>query len=352
MKNKSIIFITSKNIKINNFQITMPYYSLFISLILLFLSGNVACEKIAIERIAHAGGGIEGNTYTNSFQALDFNIQNGFTFFEIDFSWTKDGQLVCIHDWEQSFQRSFGFQTSEKPSLDTFMFLVKNHSPYHKCTLEELSTWMRDHPQARIVTDIKEDNVAALQIIAQKIDNFQERVIPQCYFPENYVKIQDIGYQHIIWTLYLYEKDNDKVLATVETLKNLFAVTMPIHRAKMGLGKALSQKGIASYVHTINTVDELNTFQQEHGITEIYTDFLSPKDNLPIPQGKITVPKTTNFSEKNCMARYSSDGKVYIPCASISHNDNQVYEVHLQQQSPELFKLKQIKKNPLFNSPE
>jgi hypothetical protein len=43
--------------------------------------------------IAHAGGAIGHYTYTNSLEALNSNYEKGFRFFEIDLSWTSDGDL-------------------------------------------------------------------------------------------------------------------------------------------------------------------------------------------------------------------------------------------------------------------
>ena len=54
-------------------------------------------------RIAHAGGGLGKTSYTNSYQALTVDIDNGFKYFEIDFTFTKDDQLVCLHDWKHNF---------------------------------------------------------------------------------------------------------------------------------------------------------------------------------------------------------------------------------------------------------
>ena len=71
-------------------------------------------------RIAHAGGQIENETYTNSLEALNANFKEGFRVFEIDFSWTTDTQLVCLHDWEQSFERSFGVAPRGAVSLQEF----------------------------------------------------------------------------------------------------------------------------------------------------------------------------------------------------------------------------------------
>ena len=48
--------------------------------------------------IAHAGGGFDGKTYTNSIAALDANYARGFRIFEIDFLRTWDDVFVCGHD--------------------------------------------------------------------------------------------------------------------------------------------------------------------------------------------------------------------------------------------------------------
>ena len=49
--------------------------------------------------IAHAGGAIEGQTYTNTKEALERANGNGFRLIELDFSQTADGILVAVHDW-------------------------------------------------------------------------------------------------------------------------------------------------------------------------------------------------------------------------------------------------------------
>jgi hypothetical protein len=98
------------------------------------------------------------------------------------------------------------------------------------------------------------------------------------------------------------------------------------------------KKGIPSYVHTINAVEELHKYTQEYGITEIYTDFLAPAENTTFLDAKI--PSSENLSD-DCMATYSPDGTLHIPCVSVSvSNTTQVYEVYMQRQFPEfMFKL-------------
>ena len=229
-----------------------------------------------IERIAHAGGGVEGKTYTNSFDALDTNLQKGFKYFELDFSFTSDHNLVCIHDWENSFKRSFGFEKTKIPSLPEFEQLVITKSEFNKCTLDSLILWLKENPEAFIITDIKGNNIKGLSLIAQKYPDQINRFIPQIYQPNQFEMAKNLGYKNIIWTLYRYNGNNKSV---IEFAKNnlLFAITMPIDKAKSGLSKDLSNLAIPTYVHTINKEDILEELINEYQVTNIYTDFLPLK---------------------------------------------------------------------------
>ena len=227
-----------------------------------------------LRRIAHAGGEYNGMTYTNSFEALENNLRKGFIFFEIDFSWTSDGQLVCIHDWGPNFEKIFAFSIDKPPTLERFNYLVKHKSPVRLCTLATLSAWLKNNPSVSLVTDIKRDNVKGLQHIEKEIDNYKSRVIPQIYQPDEYDVVNDMGFKRIIWTLYKFQGSEAEVMEHAKIM-NLFAVTMPPSRAEEGLAKRLDKVGISTYTHTINNPDEFKHFLSL-GIDEIYTDFLSP----------------------------------------------------------------------------
>ena len=69
--------------------------------------------------IGHGGGRLDGVVKTNSYDALDANIHR-FEVFELDFEWTADGELVCIHDWEISYTTRFGTPTETAPDHATF----------------------------------------------------------------------------------------------------------------------------------------------------------------------------------------------------------------------------------------
>jgi len=227
------------------------------------------------KRIAHAGGGINGDTYTNSIEALDHNIKLGFRFFELDFNWTADGKLVCVPDYI-SFSSYIGRELQEIPILEEFIQLRDQYSKYKHCTLDELAEWMEKNPRAILVTDVKKDNVKALDVIAHRINRHESRVIPQIYHPSEYIQTQRMGYKKIIWTLYRYNYSGTEDIINHITQMKLFALTMPIVWADEGLARVVSKFGLFTYVHTVNECSVLEHYQRA-GIDEIYTDFLSPR---------------------------------------------------------------------------
>jgi lipoteichoic acid synthase len=229
---------------------------------------NKNIDGFKVKRIAHAGGGLGNQTYTNSYEALSDNVDKGFKYFELDFSFTNDNQLVCLHDWNE---------LGDKLNLNDFKTVVAGKFNYTPCTLDGLSMWMQEHKDAIIVTDVKSDNKKALEQIAKKIKNSRERIIPQIYDPDNFEAIKKMGFNQIIWTLYRYNGTNKDVFNELKKFYGPVAITMPIDRAKNGLGKLLRQKGIPNYTHTINKKEDYNTLIQHLGISEIYTDFLTPE---------------------------------------------------------------------------
>lgn len=228
-------------------------------------------------RIAHAGGGLGKTTYTNSYQALSANLQKGFVYFEIDFTYTSDERLVCLHDWEQNFKRTFGFDTDRRLSLEEFEQLVEDNERFDNCTLDGLAKWMQSNPSAFLVTDIRDDNLKALKLIHEVIPDADNRVIPQIYNPGNFRVVSDMGFQQVIWTLYRYSGSGYDVIQWVERWNATVAITMPKERAASALPNALGARGIPTYVHTINKKDEMKMFIDKYGVTEIYTDFLAPE---------------------------------------------------------------------------
>jgi glycerophosphoryl diester phosphodiesterase len=163
-------------------------------------------------------------------------------YFELDFSFTRDDQLVCLHDWNESFKRTIGTSTAERITLKEFERLVSKSAQYTNCTLQGLDAWMGRNGRAYIVTDVKTNNIKALKPIFKSIHDANERIIPQIFQPSNYLKVKALGYEKIIWTLYHFQGDDD-VLDWVDKFQGHFAVAMPQYRAEGKLHMSY-QRGI------------------------------------------------------------------------------------------------------------
>lgn len=112
--------------------------------------------------IAHAGGGINGLIYLNSLEAINHNYEFGLRYFEMDFNWTSDNELVLIHDWSRTYQRLFGKSSKEPPTLKEFMTFEMSFSQT-QLSLNQFANWMENHPDAILVADIKKNNLEGLK---------------------------------------------------------------------------------------------------------------------------------------------------------------------------------------------
>jgi glycerophosphoryl diester phosphodiesterase len=222
--------------------------------------------------IAHACGGVGGVTYSNTLEALEANYAKGHRFFEVDINWTRDRKLVLIHDWKDSVNTFFpGQDPGHVPSLSEFLkFKMKDNLT--QLSFSGLVDWLNLHPGARIVTDIKRRNLQALRKISEEFPGIAERVVPQIYTFGEYESVWNMGYRHIILTLYVKDYLDESVLKFAKKRK-LFGITMWGSRGMGRLPKELGKMNIPAFAHTINSIDEKEKLEA-NGVSGFYTDFL------------------------------------------------------------------------------
>ena len=223
--------------------------------------------------VAHAGGGIDGHTYTNSLEALNSNYQRGHRFFEVDIGWTSDDHLVLIHDWTRTLRTLFS--VPEKVySLEGFKNLKMVHG-LKQLAFQDLAEWLLKHPDAYVVTDIKNRNINGLELISTKHAHVRDRIIPQIYYFEEYDKVTAMGFKNVILTLYRSSYEDDLVLDFAER-HVLLAITMPINRSRTRLPRELETIGVFVYTHTVNDIAVENELK-DISVDGSYTDFLEPQ---------------------------------------------------------------------------
>jgi glycerophosphoryl diester phosphodiesterase len=252
-------------------------FFIFFSLILFFLSSCFSSDvEISPPRfIAHAGGAINNQTYTNSLEALQYNYKKGFKFFEIDFSWTSDGELVAIHDWEDSFQRVFNFPEGMGIPTKKEFLQIETKTGLTQLSLEDILKWAEKQNNVFIITDIKDDNVKALKKISDEFEKQKQYIIPQVYNFKEFGEAKKLGFYKIILTLYKFDKINPYELLSFSKTNSPFAITMHWRLAQSGLAKFFAQNNVVVYAHTVNN-DELFSTLKKIGVYGIYTDTISP----------------------------------------------------------------------------
>lgn len=247
--------------------------------------------------IAHAFGGIDGHDYTNSYEALVYNYNQGTRVFEIDLAYTSDNELVLLHEWSQ-YHEIFKLGINEgwsEESLDTF----KNnliYGNYHPMTFKELLTIMNEIEDFYTVLDSKtfdeESTKKVYQAIIDEIDavnpKLKSRFIPQAYTPEIYDIIHDYNYfDDIIFTLYHYyvESDGYKIfnIAKERKIKNI-VMHMNDDWAKRVIedirdyamyDEEWNYENINIYIHTINDEEIAKKIVLEDNFYGIYSDFIT-----------------------------------------------------------------------------
>lgn len=111
--------------------------------------------------IAHAGGAIDGHPYTNSREAVDQALRQGYRFVEVDLQQTSDGVYVGAHDWDHFASIS---DRGGIPTLAEFRTRTI-YERYSVVTAEDLSALLNAHDTMWLVTDKATDYPALLRQI-------------------------------------------------------------------------------------------------------------------------------------------------------------------------------------------
>lgn len=231
--------------------------------------------------IAHALGGIEETEYTNSKEAFLEAVENEYRVFEVDFSVTSDGKVVCAHDFTAF---------SELPDYETFM-ASKVAGKYSPLDVEDLISCFAQNDDLYLMTDFKWDNSfgsnnhdveiimdTLTQTIAQFDESLLNRVIIQVYSEQNYVYIsENYPYQNYVYTLYNFAYPIYEEVAATCLKYQIPVVTMHYDRATREHIDILKKWNIQVFSHTVNDLEQA-ALQQQNGVTGIYTDWILPTE--------------------------------------------------------------------------
>ncbi len=237
--------------------------------------------------VAHALGGINGVTNTNTIEAMKESYRNNFKLFEVDLLPTADGSLVASHSFYELLASKYGTPipgqySVEIPSSEEFLsFNVKGM--YKPMDLKQLVSIMSANPDIYMITDTKITDAVQAQSqfkeivrVCKEIDeSVLSRIIPQIYNEQMYdVLMNEYPFKSIVYTLYATSSTNQQALQFV-TSKGMKVVVIPPERLNEEDLKLFNSYGIKVYTHTINDQEEMKRYLNM-GVYGFYTDFISP----------------------------------------------------------------------------
>ncbi len=202
--------------------------------------------KDTLRFIAHAGGMVDGQTYTNSLEALNENYGKGFRLFELDILKTKDGKYVSIHDWEK-WKILTGF-TGDTPVSEKEFIEHSKKGGYTLLTMDDINAWFLEHTDAVLVTDkINEPYGFSKEFIDK------DRLMMELFSLEKVIEGIDAGIASAIVSESVIKKLKKNRFGTLVNLgiKDI-AVSYRYIAKNVTFLKKLKAAGVNTYVYHVN----------------------------------------------------------------------------------------------------
>jgi len=208
---------------------------------------NQATDRQRI--IAHAGGAIDGITYTNCLEAMDLSYKKGFQLFELDLIKTKDGKFVAAHDWE-AWKRESHYYGSIPPTEAEFLS-YKIKKQYTPMNMDSINKWFANHTNAILVTDKVNDPEAFIPTF-----NFPGRLMMELFSFEAVEQAQALGVTDILLTENMWNHlGADKLKSLREKGIDKMAISRRTMEKNIAPYKALTEAGIQIYAFHVNFDD-------------------------------------------------------------------------------------------------
>ena len=200
--------------------------------------------------IAHAGGAIEGNVYTNSLEALIISEKRGYKYIEIDLLKTNDEnpRLFAAHSYED-FERMTGNNVFDAENINNSKILNK----YTPLTDDTVLSFFEKHRNLWLVTDKIED----WQLLDEKFPGLKERMICEFWHKEQYNKAKEYGFSNMAYNVNGIE---DLKFAEDNNLKFITVSTDFLEKEKYAIQKLRRQKGTKVMVFTADNKNDARKY--------------------------------------------------------------------------------------------
>ncbi len=221
--------------------------------------------------IAHAGGGIDQYTYTNSLEAVNLSISKGFKLIEIDLRETKDKHFVGVNTW-QKYKKDNLFEKNDindEPLYLKEFKKIKIFNKYTPLTVNEINKIFTENNDLILVTD-KTNNFRKIN------DDFsfdKKRIIVEIFGKKNYFKSIKYG---IINPMFSASSD-DYDFIIKNNIKLITAHSKDIIDNEK-IYKDLIKRGVKIFAYSSSNKKFIEE-NLDNTFSGIYTDFWDIKNN-------------------------------------------------------------------------
>ena len=212
-------------------------------------------------------------SYTNSKEAMEQSIKKGYRLIEVDFNYTTDNKLICVHNWTDAF-----YTLKQTPDYESFMRL-KIQGKYTPISAEDIINYMKKYKDLYIVIDSKHEDLSAVVATLLEIAKEPEimnRFIVQLYQPGEKAKIEavyDFPSDNYLFTCYKYSTDPTLIFPLCYE-ENINVVTISTEALDEEALSLFMNKNIYIYEHTVNRPDKAQN-RLNKGVWGLYTDFIA-----------------------------------------------------------------------------
>jgi len=229
--------------------------------------------------IAHGGGLINKDIYTNSLEALDKNYILGSRYLELDLKLTSDNIIVAVHDWD-SWKKRANYKGVLPPSYYEFM-IHKIDGKYSALSEYEIIKWFIKNNDAYLVTDKLDD----FKKIYNTFFNFKKRLIVELFTEKSIAEAllnkdsKILISQRILWQKKFSERYLD-ILSKGKTRPYGFAVHNDKVYENPNFFKKAKFYGFKTYVYGM---DEKKSFNSEKNVLcdlSVYIEGIYSDKNL------------------------------------------------------------------------
>jgi hypothetical protein len=184
-----------------------------------------------MNNIIHAGGNIDNNHYSNSYEAIIENIEkniNNDIIIEIDVLKIKDAYIIAHNGYEHIYEYSGNFKDITLEEFNNLK-VYKKYTPMNFILLANITKKYKNVKFNLDVKDSKQNYINALHYIKQFfVDNLQS-LIPQVYELNDIQECIKLGFTLCIvgmWKYYddIYLKNSFDFIESVQEYNNIINI--------------------------------------------------------------------------------------------------------------------------------